>query len=151
MLKIFYVLIVSGIVVSCNSNYSSGSQDQQHNSSIPKTPSDSLYKQTMEEHNLGMAKMGEIVRYREAITKRKNSHGASQGKGTGIAPVLDSTLQALNMAEEEMNRWMQSFDPDKAGNTEPEKENYYRKEKEKIEAINTSILESLEAAKRVLE
>ncbi|HEX5026498.1 MAG TPA: hypothetical protein VFV68_14565 [Agriterribacter sp.] len=151
MLKIFSILIASGIIVSCNSNHSAGSHDQQNNSSVPKTRSDSLYKETMAGHDLGMGKMGEIVRYQKAIIQKTDSLRTSNVKGTDFAPALDSALQALNEAEQGMNDWMQSFDPDKAGNTEVEKVKYYHREKEKIEAVNTSILNSIETAKKVLE
>jgi len=63
---------------------------------------------------------------------------------------LDSALQELSHAEELMNRWMQDFDPDKAGSTEAEKISFYRSEKEKIDTVNARILKSIEKAKRVM-
>ncbi len=136
--------------MACNSHSgSSGNEEQQNNSSIPKTLSDSLYKAAMEGHDAGMAKMGEIARYQKRV-KQKIDSVADQKNKAQLQPPLDSALQGLTYAEELMNRWMQNFDPDKAGNSEAEKVGYYRSEKEKIDTVNAQIFKSIENAKQLL-
>ncbi len=136
--------------MSCNGNGgASGSDEQQNNSSVPKTLSDSLYKEAMEGHDAGMAKMGEIARYRKLVEQKIDSVEGLKNKA-GLQPPLDSALQQLIVSEELMNRWMQDFDPDKAGNTEAEKVTYYRSEKAKIDNVNARIFRSIETAKALV-
>lgn len=136
--------------MSCNGNGgASGSDEQQNNSSVPKTLSDSLYKEAMEGHDAGMAKMGEIARYRKLVEQKIDSVEGLKNKA-GLQPPLDSALQQLIVSEELMNRWMQDFDPDKAGNTEAEKVTYYRSEKAKIDTVNARIFRSIETAKALV-
>lgn len=150
MIKIFIPVIVVIMAVACNSNRStSGSEEQQNNSSIPKTLSDSLYKAAMEGHDAGMAKMGEIARY-QGLVKQKIDSVADLKNKAKLQPPLDSALQGLQYAEELMNQWMQDFDPDKAGSTEAEKVSFYRSEKEKIDTVNARISKSIEIAKQLM-
>ena len=136
--------------MACNSNRStSGSEEQQNNSSIPKTLSDSLYKAAMEGHDAGMAKMGEIARY-QGLVKQKIDSVADLKNKAKLQPPLDSALQGLQYAEELMNQWMQDFNPDKAGSTEVEKVSFYRSEKEKIDTVNARISKSIEIAKQLM-
>lgn len=150
MIKLFVPVIAVIMAVSCNgSQEASPGEEQQHNASIPKTLSDSLYKAAMEGHDVGMAKMGEIARYRKLVKHTIDSVSGLKNKA-GLQPPLDSALQQLIVSEELMNRWMQDFDPDKAGNTEAEKVTYYRSEKAKIDTVNARIFRSIETAKALV-
>ncbi|HTN05194.1 hypothetical protein [Agriterribacter sp.] len=149
-MKTAILIIAATLALSCNNNASSGSTEQQNNASIPKTLSDTLYKAAMEGHDVGMAKMGEIARYQKLIKQKTDSLAALKSKAA-LQPALDSALQELTYAEELMNRWMQDFDPDKAGSTETEKISFYRGEKEKIDTVNARIFKSIERAKQVVE
>lgn len=143
-------IITSCLAVSCNTSGTSDSDAQQHNASIPKTQSDSLYKATMEGHDIGMAKMGEMIRYQNLLKQKADSLSRIKSKDNQIG-MLDSALQNLNRAEEQMNQWMQQFEPDKAGETEAQKILFYKSEKEKIDSVNASILQSIDKAKKALE
>ena len=137
--------------IGCNSN--SGipeRENQQNNSSIPKTLSDSLYKAAMEGHDAGMAKMGDIVRYQKLVKQRIDSVADLKNQ-VKLQPPLESALQKLQHAEELMNRWMQDFDPNKAGSTEAEKVSFYSREKEKIDTVNARIFQSIAYAKQVVQ
>ena len=151
MIKIFVPVIVAIMITSCNGKGdASGSDEQQNNSSVPKTLSDSLYKAAMEGHDAGMAKMGEIARYRKLVEQKIDSVAGLKNNAK-LQPPLDSALKGLQYADEQMNRWMQDFDPDKAGNTEAEKVTYYRNEKEKIDTVNARIFKSIEMAKQLMD
>lgn len=144
------MIIMICLTMACNPSGTSESRTQQNNASIPKTQSDSLYKETMDGHDLGMAKMGEMIRYQNLLKKSIDSFSGIKNGDKQIS-ILDSALQQITRAEEQMNRWMQGFEPDKAGNTEEEKIRFYTSEKEKIDSVNASILQSIDRAKRVLE
>ena len=151
MIKVFIWVIVMVMTISCNSNSGHSTDEaQQNNSSIPKTRSDSLYKAAMEGHDAGMAKMGEIARYQKLVKQKIDSVGHVKNKAK-LQPPLDSALHALQYAEELMNRWMQDFDPDKAGRSEAEKVSFYSLEKEKIDTVNARIFESIAYAKQVMQ
>lgn len=149
-MKILFFIAASCFFIACNHTQSSGEAGGENNSSIPKTLSDSLYKEAIEGHDEGMAKMGEIARYQKILKQRSDSLAGIKNKA-GMLPALDSVLQELTSAEELMNGWMRDFDPDKAGSTETEKVRYYTREKEKIDTVNARILRSIEKAKRVTE
>ena len=151
MIKIFVSVIVVIIAIACNSNSGTfDSEEQQNNSSISKTLSDSLYKAAMEGHDAGMVKMGEIVRYQKLVKQQIDSVADLKNK-VKLQPPLDSALQGLQYAEEMMNRWMQDFDPNKAGSTEAEKVSFYSREKEKIDTVNARIFQSIAYAKQVVQ
>ncbi|MCO5236868.1 MAG: hypothetical protein M9933_11430 [Chitinophagaceae bacterium] len=149
-MKTISLVVASCIVMTLNSNCSSGGSEQENNASIPKTLSDSLYKATMEGHDIGMAKMGEMMRCQKLVQQRIDSVSNLKNQDSQIAD-LDSALKSLNDAEEQMNRWMQDFEPDKAGDTEEEKVLFYKDEKAKIDTVNARIFRSIDHAKRVLE
>ena len=54
---------------------------------------------------------------------------------------------SLNKAEEMMNDWMTAFDPEKAGQTEAQKVDFFTKEKEKVDDIKNRIANSIQLAK----
>ena len=149
-MKTISLVAASYFVIALNSNCSSGGGEQQNNASIPKTRSDSLYKETMEGHDIGMAKMGEMMRYQKLVQQRIDSVANLKNQDSQIAG-LDSVLKELNDAEEQMNRWMQDFEPDKAGSTEEEKVGFYKNEKTKIDTVNAKILRSIDRARQLLE
>ncbi len=149
-MKMLFFIAASCFIIACNHTQSSGEAGGENNSSIPKTLSDSLYKEAIEGHDEGMAKMGEIARYQKILKQRSDSLTGLKNKA-GMLPALDSALQELVAAEELMNRWMRDFDPDKAGSTEAEKILYYTREKEKIDTVTAQILSSIENARRITE
>lgn len=147
-MKIIVLIIAGAVALSCNNGSSSGNPEQQHNASIPKTLSDTLYQEVMKGHDVGMAKMGEIARYQQLVKQKKDSLSAVNSEA-GLRAILDSTLEELTLAEELMNRWMRDFEPDNAGATEAEKISFYRHEKEKIDTVNARIFTSLEKANQI--
>lgn len=141
----FFFLIALLACGSANDNHS----HDEHNASIPKTLSDSLYKSVMDGHDTSMDKMGEIVRLKKAITAQKDSLSKLKTKAPEPIAKLDTVYNSLVYAEELMNRWMDEFNPDNAGTTEEQKVGYYKKELEKIDTVNVRINNSIEAAKKI--
>ncbi|MFT3703566.1 MAG: hypothetical protein QM802_14480 [Agriterribacter sp.] len=149
MLKLFVYLMVIVLSISCNSNNADNKTPQQNNASIPKSISDSLYQTVMQGHDSAMIKTGEVIRYQQVLKKQRDSltmlKGNHKNRLTGINAVLDS----LQNAQDLMNKWMNAFDPEKAGATEAEKQLYFQKEKEKVETVKSLILHSIERAKEI--
>ncbi|MFT4017574.1 MAG: hypothetical protein QM668_11475 [Agriterribacter sp.] len=130
-------------------NANNSQQADEHNASVPKTASDSLYKSVMEGHDISMKKMGEIVRLKALVSQQKDSIARMKTKDGQNTAAFDTAFNNLVYAEELMNKWMQDFNPDNAGNSEDEKLVFFKKEKEKIDTVNARIDNSIEAAKKI--
>ena len=151
-MKYFFFAAFSIVfLLACNNAQEHNHPDHNNNAAIPKTLSDSLYKAAMAGHDRGMAKMGEITRYKNLANLQQDSIAKLKAKPAARLLALDSVVHALNEAEELMNKWMNEFDPNKAGETEQEKTAYYTKEKEKVDTVEARINSSLEKAKKVLD
>ncbi len=98
---------------------------------------------------MSMAKMGEIVRLKKEISQQKDSIAKLKTKDQEKLTGLDTVFNHLVYAEELMNKWMDDFNPDKAGATEEQKVSYFKKEQEKIDTVNVHIINSIDAAKKI--
>ncbi|MFT3748940.1 MAG: hypothetical protein QM768_11510 [Agriterribacter sp.] len=143
---VFFLLMAACACGNANNNQPA---DEHNNASIPKTASDSLYKSVMDGHDVSMKKMGEIVRLKALISQQKDSIAKFKTKDLQYIAAFDTAFNNLVYAEELMNKWMQDFNPDSAGNSEDEKLVFFRKEKEKIDTVNARINNSIEAAKKI--
>ena len=150
-MKNFIIAFSIMCFMGCNNTQQHNHHDHQNNAAIPKTASDSIYKAVIAGHDRGMAKMGEINRYKNLAKQKQDSITKLKTKTAAHLSVLDSVVHDLSNAEELMNKWMQEFDPNKAGETEQEKTTYYTKEKEKVDTVEAQIKSSIEKAKRVLD
>ncbi|MFT3949651.1 MAG: hypothetical protein QM763_21990 [Agriterribacter sp.] len=143
----FFLLMIACACSNANNNQPA----DEHNASIPKTASDSVYKSVMEGHDAGMAKTGEIIRLKKEITQRKDSLVKMKTGDQQNIAILDTLFNNLVYADELMHKWMVDFNPDNAGNSEEERLNFFKKEKEKIDTVNARINNSIESAKKITE
>lgn len=146
-MRILAILFLAGMVTGCNN----AQQDTTNNASVPVTASDNVYKAVLEGHDIGMAKMGEMVRYKKLLRQQADSLKGLKEFDTAWVASLETALYDLNYAEELMNTWMQDFDPDGAGETETQKLSFYTKEKEKVDTVNSRIFSSLEKAGQLVK
>ena len=149
-MKLIITFAILIFLYGCSGNSNHDSHENMSN--VPKSKSDSLYKEVMDGHNEAMAKFGELQRYESVIKQLKDSVESLKNKSAENAALqksFDSTLLQLQNAETAMNAWMDGFVPDKAGKTEDEKVNYYNGEKEKVSRVQEQIKESLSKAKTV--
>lgn len=144
-----YMLILFLIAAYACGNANNNESHEQHNAAIPKTASDSLYKSVMDGHDTGMEKIGELIRLKELVKQQRDSINNLNGKAKESVAKFDAAYNDLVSADELMNKWMQDFDPDKAGSTEVEKLDFFRKEKEKVDTVNVRISNSIEKAKEI--
>ena len=147
-MKNFLAFLFLSTFFACG-NANHNQTHEEHNASIPKTLSDSLYKLVMEGHDVSMAKMGEIVRLKKEISQQKDSIAKLKTKDKEKLTGLDTVFNHLVYAEKLMNKWMDDFNPDKAGATEEQKVSYFKKEQEKIDTVNVHIINSIDAAKKI--
>ncbi len=122
-----------------------------NNSAVPVTASDSLYKAVMEGHDVAMARMGDIVRYKKTLQQRIDSlKGLKDGDSAALS-AFEKAAKDLEAAEEGMNTWMMDFDPDAAGEKESDMLAFYTTEKEKVDTVKARIFRSIEAAQKLLQ
>ncbi|MBX3256600.1 MAG: hypothetical protein KF862_20860 [Chitinophagaceae bacterium] len=146
----YFILIIGGLLAwGCNGG---GHQHtNENNAAVAKTPSDSLYRLVMKGHDRGMAKMGEVSRYRDLVKQKKDALAGLSSKETAQLSILDSVAHDLDHATELMNKWMDEFDPNKAGNTEEEKTAFYSNEKEKVDTVEARINSSIQKAQQLFD
>lgn len=152
-MKCFIIAFSIVCFVGCNNANEQGHahHDHNNNASIPQTLSDSIYKSVMSGHDRGMAKTGELIRYKNLAVKVQDSIAKLKTKPAAQSATLDSVMHDLDDAKKLMDDWMLNFDPNKAGETEQEKTAYYTKEKEKVDTVEARINSSIERAKKALD
>lgn len=147
MINRVVLLSMTALLFACGSG--SPGDTHHNNSSIPRSKSDSIYREVMAGHDLAMKKMGTIARYSTLIQQYKDSLAKTGSKNMPAKSALDSALQGLTAADEAMNKWMVEFDPDKAGADEPAKLIYYTNEKEKITEVEKKMDSSIAVAQKI--
>lgn len=148
----FVVSIFIGLV-SCNNSEDSHSNHASRNE--PKTKADSLMKDVMEGHDIGMAKMGKLTRAEQTTRRLIDSIAKLPAKARLAAEPLkvklDSLQKDLQYAEFAMNKWMDEFKYDSAVNDIRERINYLGEEKLKVTKVKESILNGLQKADSLLK
>jgi hypothetical protein len=116
-----------------------------------KATSDSIYNIVMEDHNVAMAKLGQLKKYQDLCAKEVDSITTvlAKKKDPALAArkeMLESLKTSLKQAEDDMDHWMTGFEPDSAGTTEESKLKYYNAEKDKVGSIKDNMLALLSRA-----
>lgn len=140
--------VLALVLISC------GGEDSKQKSPEAKL-ADSLYKDVMNGHDVGMAKMGRLTRA-EQTTRRmldsiKNLPAKAQQAAEPLRIKLDSLQKDLSYAEFAMNKWMEEFNIDSALNQLDQRIEYLKSEKIKVTKVKESILNGLEKADSVLK
>lgn len=142
------LFLITGLIVfvmGCNNT-----TDQPTGNKVVKTEADSLLDEVMDGHDVGMAKMGAMMRARKKATELLDSISKLPAKAqTAAAPYkakLNGVLSDLTNAEESMNKWMNEFEMDSAINNVKERVRYLGTEKVKVGAMKEAIVGSLQKA-----
>ncbi|HKZ67819.1 MAG TPA: hypothetical protein VJ111_15745 [Chitinophagaceae bacterium] len=155
MKKVFvsFVFISIVCIISCNDSKTNHSGHKKNNE--PKTQTDSLMKDVMDGHNIGMAKMGKLTRAEQTTRRLLDSIEKlpikARQAATPLKVKLDSLQKDLSYAEFAMNKWMEEFNMDSAVNDVQERINYLRSEKLKVSKVKEAILGSLQKADSILK
>lgn len=152
-MKKIYLFLLAGFVafmIGCTNN----TPDKSGNK-IEKTEADSLLDKVMDGHDVGMSKMGALIRARDKATALLDSLGKLPAKAQEASipykAKLDGVLADLNNADSLMNKWMMEFNMDSAVDNIKERMVYLESEKSKVGAMKEAILGSLAKADSVLK
>ena len=155
MKKMFFVIAVtaSGICISCNN--SANEENKSPAGETSRTEAQTLWKEVMEGHDIGMAKMGRLTRAEQTTRRMLDSIAKLPAKAKeAAAPLkvkLDSLQKELSRAEVAMNKWMAEFNIDSAENDMKRRIEYLTSEKLKVTKVKESILTGLEKADSLLK
>lgn len=155
-MKAFQFTLMAFITISfiaCNNPENKHNGHRENNK--PKTQADSLYKDVMDGHDIGMAKMGKLTRAEQTTRRLLDSIDKLPAKAKqAAAPLrtkLDSLQKDLSYAEFAMNKWMEEFNMDSAVNNVQERIDYLGSEKMKVSKVKEAILGSLQKADSILK
>jgi len=150
---IAFIFLSAISIISCNDSKTTHSGHRKNNE--PKTQADSLMKDVMDGHNIGMAKMGKLTRAEQRTRRLLDSLEKLPAKAREAAvPLkvkLDSLQKDLSYAEFAMTKWMEEFNMDSALNNAEERIDYLGSEKLKVSKVKDAILSSLQKADSILK
>ncbi len=138
------------LAMSCQS----GNQERTNGfSDVPKTHLDSLKKEVIDGHDVGMGKMMRIENYLKKIDFKLDSLSKlpANKRDTAYQRQLTELKQELVDAEDGMNKWMEAFNLDSTGPSEEETVKYYEGEKNKVKKVADDILVVLRKADSVVK
>src|SRR5690606_24988032 len=149
MKKLFMPALAAFLLVACGE----GSTERTDGfSEVPKTAEDSLFRDVMEGHDVGMARMGKMARYRKQIAHQLDSlaklgPSAAQERLKVTLEQLDNQLKA---AEDGMNEWMDGFVLDSVQDEAANRLSYLQAEKYKVNQVRDRMLEAVQKADSLL-
>ena len=142
MKKISLILTaISLTILSCNNNADTKSESAEE----VVTKEDSLYKEVIEGHDVGMMKMRRLLANQKAVQQALDSlnRNTKAKLNTVYIQQLEGLKEELAQAETNMNIWMESFSPDTLNADKEKRVLYLEAEKAKVakenELINSSI------------
>jgi hypothetical protein len=150
-MRIPVIISIVFICIACNQTEEPIRKDGF--SEVPKTKEDSLYKEVMEGHDIGMAKIGRI---RKAIEKTKKSlDSLNKLPRNKLDPNYQQALidlqEDLNYANYAMDTWMDEFKVDSAKGNAELRIRYLEAEKDKVNKVKDAILNGLKRADSLLK
>jgi len=154
MLRLFFVIICIGILITaCNDNASNTTDRKNGYTTVLKTKEDSLYHDVEEGHNAGMAKVGKLRKNMDEVQRRLDSVNKLPAKKVDASykQSLTDLQKDLNDANNEMNTWMDGFKPDSAAGNHDQRIQYLQSEKEKVTAVKEHMTSSLQKADSLLK
>ena len=140
--------LVITLVAACNSNNTETKADDK------KVVADSLWKEVMEGHDVGMAKMSKLEKAQNEANRLIDSISKLPANlKTAAEPYkvkLDSLVKRLSYADFAMNKWMEEMNWEAKKMEVEARINYLKDEKLKVDKMKAAILNSLSEADTLL-
>lgn len=120
-----------------------------------KTLSDSLLRDVLDGHDVGMGKMRKLTQLEQQTRRLIDSISKLPAKAREAAlpytQKLDSLSKDLQYAEFAMNKWMEEFVVDSANNDTEKRVKYLGEEKGKVTKVKEVILATIQKADSLLK
>ena len=147
MKKSLLTIATSLFLFSCNSDKTGDKKGE-------LTQVDSLLKQVDDGHDAGMLRYGKMKGLKNKVDAALDSISKLAGKAREEAAPYEQKLrevgQELNTAIIEMDKWMESYNPDSALNDLQARVRYLTDERSKVGRIKDLILQSVAMADSIL-
>jgi hypothetical protein len=153
MKKFVFVLsiVLSAAVIGCNNSGTANNEVKDPQ----KAEADSLEKEVMDGHDVGMAKMSKMSKLKQEAQRLIDSIDKLPAKAREAAAPYKSKLESLandlKEAGASMNKWMKEFQYDSAKDNLEQRIKYLTDEKSRVGKVKAAILESLQKADSVLK
>ena len=149
MKKIVFLLALTAIIMSACNNQDKKSPDNK------TAVADSLWKDVMEGHDVGMAKMSKLEKAQNEATRLIDSIGRLpahlQTASAEYKTKLDSLVKRLSYADLAMNKWMEEMNWEARKMELEARIKYLEDEKLKVDKMKAAILNSLSEADSLLD
>jgi len=147
MIKTIFSTICVFTFLACNNS-------AENHGKAARTHADSLMEEVMENHNIGMAKMGKIREGKRKIQLVLDSISRLptdlQKNSAEYKRQLDSAFNRLTFAGDAMDKWMEEFNMDSAANDDKMRIEYLQSEKIKISQVRDFMVSSLQKTDSLL-
>lgn len=148
--KLILPALMLFFIIACNSSEKNDTASKRKDGFSEKatTKEDSLLKEVIEGHDVGMARMLKISRYKDRIKAELDSIGKLPTKSDNKAyqQTLKDLKEDLEYAEYSMNEWMDKFELDTLKDKTELRIKYLEDEKMKVSKVKENILNSLAIA-----
>lgn len=143
---LFTVAVACILTTACKDNQTDARKDGFSDKALTKE--DSLYKEVMEGHDEGMAKIGRVRKYLQQTQLALDSmNGIPAEKQDRLYyQSLVDVQSALNYADHGMDTWMTAFNIDSAKENEALRIQYLQSELEKVNIVRKQIVDGLQQA-----
>jgi Na+/phosphate symporter len=149
LIPVLFTAIIS--IVACKNS----DKENVANPAASSTLTDSLEKEVMDGHNVGMAKYGKLKGALNATQKLLDSIAKLPAKSreliSGSQKKLEKLAEELNSAISGMDKWMDEYNMDSAVNNAELRIKYLADEKIKVTTVKEAILNSLQKADTLLK
>jgi hypothetical protein len=142
------------LAIACNNGGGGGETTDRKNGFEPaKTQEDSLFRDVMKGHDVGMAKIGQLNKNINETKRQLDSlNKLPAGKVNAAYKQSLTDLQTnLNNAHKEMYGWMGAFKVDSASDNKDLRIKYLQGEKEKVTVVKEQIFSALQQADSLLK
>jgi hypothetical protein len=146
MKKILIITAISAVIFACNNNEVTWRTNGF--AEVPEIKEDSLYKDVMDGHDVGMAKMGKVKNYLQRTQQYLDSLNKlpANNNNRQLQQAATNIKEDLNYAVYAMDTWMEEFNPDSATGNMANSITYLQNEKVKVNKVKAAILKSLQKA-----
>ncbi len=109
------------------------------------------FEETMEMHDVAMAKLDEMFLLKKSLTKLKDSIASHETVDSTQVDLLLGKITALETSDEAMMSWMGQFEVSFQDEDSQTNLQYYKDQLDMITEVNTQIDDAIAAAKASLE
>ncbi len=151
MQKWLFTVSAAALLWACGNNDTHADHKSKAFQKHDLSPVEALYKEVMEGHDVGMAKIGVLNKSKIAVQQLLDSIQTNRLKvDTSYTNALQRSISSLEDAYKSMFDWMDYFKADSASDDETKRMQYLESEKQAVIIVKDKILNSIRQADSLL-